>query len=561
MNTIGHDLKLLEDYARQNSEAAFDALVRRYIDLVYSAALRQVRSPQLAEEVTQSVFTDLSKNALRLKPDTMLTSWLYQVTRRTAIDVVRRESRRQSREQTAFEMSVMNTNDPAWPQIEPMLEEAMESLDESDRNAILLRFFDNKSLREVGQYLGTSEDAAQKRVSRAVEQLRQFYSKRGVAAGAVSLAALLSANAVQSAPIGLGTAIAATLTAVPHSLAIATTKTLLMTTIQKTVAGVCLAAAVGTALYATLGVSAAHNRITVMEKHEATLTEQLQQMAQERDAATASLGVAQEANETFRRDAPEMIKLRGEVARLRNENRDLSKARSDASSTDPDPATEAALRTWAVRATQLKQRLAQRPDLAIPELQLIKEKDWFDAVKNANRLETDEDFRQALRDLRHNAKSEFASLLQEAMRGYLKSSDNILPTDLSQLKPYFSTPVGDATLQRYSLLESGPISNLPEHQRLVAETAPPVDDEYDTVFRIGVNGTDSSSVNRFEDSIKQAGIQYAEAHGGILPTEASQLGPYLKQPADPGRIQQLLSRIPPGITTLDQLNTSGLLRK
>src|SRR6516162_2490940 len=97
-----NDLELVERYCREGCEEAFATLVHRYLDLVYSAALRQVRSPQLAEEVAQSVFTDLSRNAPRLKPDTVLSAWLYQVTRRTAVDVVRRESRRQWREQLAM---------------------------------------------------------------------------------------------------------------------------------------------------------------------------------------------------------------------------------------------------------------------------------------------------------------------------------------------------------------------------------------------------------------------------------------------------------------------------
>jgi RNA polymerase sigma factor (sigma-70 family) len=102
------DLELLGHYGRERSEDAFAELVRRHLDLVHSAALRQVRSPQLAEEVAQSAFTDLARNARRLAPDTILTAWLYQVTRRTAIDVVRREARRQLREQVASEMTAMN---------------------------------------------------------------------------------------------------------------------------------------------------------------------------------------------------------------------------------------------------------------------------------------------------------------------------------------------------------------------------------------------------------------------------------------------------------------------
>src|SRR5262249_16073295 len=178
------DLELLERYAKEGSEDAFAALVHRHLDLVYSAALRQVHSPQLAEEVAQSVFTDLSRSARRMKPDTVLTAWLYQVTRRTAVDVVRRDSRRQLREQLAVELTDIHAHPSLWSQIEPLLEEAMENLDPVERTAILLRYFEERSLREVGQRLGTSEDAAQKRVSRAVERLREFLSQRGVTVGA-----------------------------------------------------------------------------------------------------------------------------------------------------------------------------------------------------------------------------------------------------------------------------------------------------------------------------------------------------------------------------------------
>ena len=189
MKMAATDLDLLEQYGRHNSEEAFATLVSRRLDLVYSAALRQAGSPQLAEEVAQSVFMDLARNALRLKPGTLLTAWLYQVTRRTAIDVVRKESGRQLREQIAVEMADMKSDPAEWAQIRPLLDEAMEALDEKDRNAILLRYFENRSLHEVGQTLGTSEDAAQKRVSRALERLRAIFAKRGLAIGAGSLVA------------------------------------------------------------------------------------------------------------------------------------------------------------------------------------------------------------------------------------------------------------------------------------------------------------------------------------------------------------------------------------
>jgi RNA polymerase sigma factor (sigma-70 family) len=197
------DTKLLARYASHHAEDAFAELVRRHLGLVYSAAVRQVRAPQLAEEVAQSAFIKLARHAGQLAPATVLPAWLYQVTRREAIDVVRREASRQLREQIATEMNAMNATDADWTHIEPLLDEAMHALDDTDRTAVLLRYFENKSLREVGATLGTSENAAQKRLGRAVERLREFFAKRGVTLGASGLVVVISANAVQAAPVGL----------------------------------------------------------------------------------------------------------------------------------------------------------------------------------------------------------------------------------------------------------------------------------------------------------------------------------------------------------------------
>src|ERR1041385_187738 len=190
------DMELLARYTRQHAEDAFAEIVRRHLGLVYSAALRQVRSPQLAEEVSQSAFVKLAGEARRLKPNTILSAWLYRVTRREAIDVVRREASRQLREQIATEMNAMKATAAAWPHIEPLLDEAMHALDDTDRTAVLLRYFENKSLREVGATLGTSDDAAQKRVSRAVERLREFFAKRGITVGASGLVVVITHHAV-----------------------------------------------------------------------------------------------------------------------------------------------------------------------------------------------------------------------------------------------------------------------------------------------------------------------------------------------------------------------------
>src|SRR6058998_1071522 len=246
----GTDLELLARYRQQHAEDAFAELVQRHLGLVYSAALRQVRSPQLAEEVAQSVFIDFARSAARLKPDTILTAWLYQVTRRTAIDVVRSEASRQMREQIATEMNATNATADDWTHIQPLLDEAMHALDETDRTAVLLRYFENKSLREVGATLGASENAAQKRLGRALERLREFFAKRGLTVAASGLVLAISANAVQAAPVGLSATIStAAVLAATTVVATATTtatKAIAMTTLQKTLITVTLAAAAST---------------------------------------------------------------------------------------------------------------------------------------------------------------------------------------------------------------------------------------------------------------------------------------------------------------------------
>jgi predicted RNA polymerase sigma factor len=138
-----------------------------------------------------------------------MDQFLTAVTRRVAIDVTRREARRQLREQIATEMNAMNATAADWTHIEPLLDEAMHALDETDRTAVLLRYFENKSLREVGAALGASENAAQKSLGRAVERLREFFAKRGVPFVESGLVVVISTNAVLMAPAGLSAAITA----------------------------------------------------------------------------------------------------------------------------------------------------------------------------------------------------------------------------------------------------------------------------------------------------------------------------------------------------------------
>ena len=211
------DMALVRDYAAHKSEAAFETLVGRYVNLVYSSALRQVRDPHLAEEVTQVVFIILARKAGQLGPKTILPSWLHRTACFASADAMKIRGRRVRREQEACMQSLLNEHpsetEDIWRQIEPLLDTAIAGLGEQDRRVIMLRFFENKSFGEVGRQLGGGEDAARMRVNRALEKLRKFFGKRGVLFSAGAIGAAISANSVQAAPATLAktiTAVAAT---------------------------------------------------------------------------------------------------------------------------------------------------------------------------------------------------------------------------------------------------------------------------------------------------------------------------------------------------------------
>jgi RNA polymerase sigma factor (sigma-70 family) len=204
------DHELLRHFARTNSEDAFAELVKRHVNLVYSAALRQVNGDDhLARDIAQTVFTDLARKAGSLARRENLAGWLYTSAHFAAAKAVRGETRRRDREEKFMREPTHETApDADWEKIRPTLDDAMHELKESDRAAILLRYFENRQFAEVGAKLGLNENAARMRVERALEKLRAVFAKRGITT-ATTLAAVISVNAVQVVPGNL----AATLTA------------------------------------------------------------------------------------------------------------------------------------------------------------------------------------------------------------------------------------------------------------------------------------------------------------------------------------------------------------
>jgi RNA polymerase sigma factor (sigma-70 family) len=268
------DQELLRDYAERRSEAAFSELVRRHVDLVYSAARRMVCETHLAQDVTQNTFVALAQNARQLTDRPVLSGWLHRTAQNLASKTVRTDVRRRAREEEAATMNELLAESgtdvpPDWAEIAPHLDAALGELNESDREALMLRYFERKSAREMAQTLGISDEAAQKRVSRAVERLRELIGKCGVTVGAGGLVVAISANAVEAAPIGLATTIstAAALagTAAQTSTVIAATKTLAMTTLQKTVLVAAFAAAVSLGMYEAHRASTLGARIKTLQ--------------------------------------------------------------------------------------------------------------------------------------------------------------------------------------------------------------------------------------------------------------------------------------------------------
>jgi uncharacterized protein (TIGR03435 family) len=208
---MNDDLNLLREFARNNSEEAFAALVARHLNLVYSVALRSVRDAHLAEEITQAVFIILARKADSLGDKIILSGWLCRTARYASANALKIQRRRQQREQEAFMQSTLNESEPAetWNQIAPLLDGAMEKLGQKDHDALVLRFFENKTFAEVGASLGASEDAAKMRVNRALEKLRKFFTKRGVSSTTAIIAGTISANSVQAAPVALAKTVTA----------------------------------------------------------------------------------------------------------------------------------------------------------------------------------------------------------------------------------------------------------------------------------------------------------------------------------------------------------------
>jgi RNA polymerase sigma factor (sigma-70 family) len=199
------DSQLLRQYVEERSEPAFTELVNRHVNLVYYAALRRVGGDtHLADDVTQSVFADLARKAPSLMTRAVLAGWLHTSTRFAAAQTVRSEQRRRTHEQEARTMHELHAEpETNWEQLRPVIDEALDELNDTEREALLLRFFENRQLAEIGARFALSPDAARMRVDRALNKLRDLLAKRGIASTAAALAAVFASQSGLAAPAGL----------------------------------------------------------------------------------------------------------------------------------------------------------------------------------------------------------------------------------------------------------------------------------------------------------------------------------------------------------------------
>jgi RNA polymerase sigma factor (sigma-70 family) len=326
LKTMTESGQLLVEFVERGSEEAFRQLVARYVDLVYSTALRLVGGDNhCAEDVAQTVFLHLSRQAPGLPADTMLGGWLHRDTCYVARNVLRSERRRRAREQEfALMESTPDHSQATLAGVAPFLDEAIDTLTQEDRADILLRFYERLDFHRLGAVLGSSEDAARMRVSRALDKLQLALTKRGVALSTAALAGGLTTEAVTAAPAGLAAAIGATTLATSAAVGGAVATTIKLIAMTKTQAAVLAALVLGAA---AVPMWVQHRNQTRMLEENRGLHEQMQQLASQNEqlsnqvtqaAATPAAEAAQER---------ELLKLRNQVSGLK---RDLADAQAKA---------------------------------------------------------------------------------------------------------------------------------------------------------------------------------------------------------------------------------------
>ena len=483
------DSQLLADFCRNESESAFAELVSRYLDLVYSTALRIVGGDcALAEDVSQSVFLHLARRAASLNPEVRLGGWIHRHTCFTAAKLIRTERRRKRRECIALELQEnQEKGRSSWEQIAPHLDECLAELRSADRESLILRFLNRRDLREVGKALGVSEDAAQKRVSRALERLRNILERRGLSIGGLS--SLLVAHAVTVAPLRLGA------TVVSHSLGgnavLVTLRSLLdlvpMTKLNLSVLSVVIAGTVAPLLV--------HHYYEVQfQAQEAALHRQTARLksvslfppAPDRPLARVRLPLSAE-------ERSELMRLRGDVGRMRRHLVALETSLS----LPPSPRNRhevlaAMTQHYESRVLALKDRFVSHPAESVPELQLLSDVDWLFLAGEQSGL--DEQARQRLMSkARTMAESEFGNrFLKPALDQFASDHPGVFPAAITQLVDYLPETIPAGILDRWKVIQTSQFAPILRRQvdedDWVITQRSPINASLDQRYVLGLQG-------------------------------------------------------------------------
>lgn len=482
------DNQLLEQFRRDRSDAAFGELVGRHIDLVYATALRMANGDRhLAQDITQTVFITLARKADGLPRDVVLAGWLHRHTCFTASSAIRTESRRRLREQTAMEMRLLEDNDdPAWAQIAPHLDAGLTQLKAAERDALVLRFLKRQDLRTVGAALGISEDAAQKRVIRALERLREVLRRRGVVVTAVGLASALAAGKAMAAPVGLAatvTTISLASMATKNATTFYLIKLMASTKFQSGVLAALILAGVVAPLAVVQQARADLRRLADSLRQQAGQLAELQQEHARLANLAAGAGAAS-IGTNHDPQANEVLRLRGEIGVLNARLRDLRAGATNGSLTRE--AMLAAMRqAFSDRVGRLKGLFAANPSMAVPELSYLSESKWLDLTFVVH-PDSDPDNRRAMSNIRSRAQGEFAMMMSQALQEYGQSHGGQFPAAVSDLAPYFKTPVDDAVLQDWIILPTSRLStSMQVRGKRVITQKGPVDADLDQRLVVG----------------------------------------------------------------------------
>ena len=452
--------QLLTEFASNGSEAAFREIVSRYLDLVYSTAVRLVSGDaHLAQDVAQTVFVDLAQKAKSLSREVKLGGWLHRHTCFVAANLMRGERRRQLREKESVEMNaISNQSEVSLTELLPLLDEAINQLGATDRAAVLCRFYERMDFRAVGEAMGINEAAAQKRVGRALEKLQTTLKRRGVSLSAAALGTALASEVVTAAPVGMVVTISS---AALSAAAAGTSGTLTVisfmasTKLKTGLAALIVAASIGTPLWLE------HQAQATLHAQATRFRQQADQMAQLKADIQRLSGQATQTRKTQLLPDDqfhELLKLRGEVGVLTRSVQELT-ARAKGEPTGPDEQLASMKAMYAVQVDRLKQWLEANPAEKIPELATVNEDTWLTAVAN---LAQNNNFARSAANLRANAEHRVLSRLWMALQRYGKANGGQFPSDLAQLTPFLDAPIEDAILQRYQIVSASKL--IPELQ-------------------------------------------------------------------------------------------------